>query len=46
MPGEDVDAESEWLEEAAGRRYQTYREGRLAARGSDEALLEARKKLA
>jgi putative addiction module component (TIGR02574 family) len=45
MPGEDVDAENEWLEEAE-RRYQAYRQGRIASRGSDEALQEARKKLA
>jgi putative addiction module component (TIGR02574 family) len=44
MPGEDVDAEEEWLEEAE-RRYKDYREGKTSARSVHEAMSEARKKL-
>lgn len=43
-PGEDVDAEDEWLAEAE-RRYRAYREGKLGARPVDDVLREARKKL-
>ncbi len=45
VPGEDVDAENEWLEEAE-RRYQAYRDGKIRARPAREAIEEARKKLA
>lgn len=45
MPGEDVDAENEWLQEAE-RRYQAYREGRIKSRPADLVIQEARKKLA
>lgn len=45
MPGEDVDAENEWLQEAE-RRYQAYREGRIKSRTADLVIQEARNKLA
>jgi putative addiction module component (TIGR02574 family) len=45
VPGEDVDAENEWLEEAE-RRYQAYREGKIKSRPADKVIQEARKKLA
>lgn len=45
MPGEDVDAENEWLEEAE-RRYKAYREGKINSRPADEVFREARKILA
>lgn len=45
MPGEDVDAEDEWLQEAE-RRYQAYREGRIKSRPADLVIREARNKLA
>ncbi len=44
-PGEDVDAENEWLVEAE-RRYQAYREGRIGSRPADEVIQDARKNLA
>ena len=43
-PGEDVDAEEEWLQEAE-RRYRAYREGKMGARSAHEVLSDARKKL-
>jgi putative addiction module component (TIGR02574 family) len=43
-PGEDVDAEHEWLAEAE-RRYRAYREGKMTARTVSDVLREARKKL-
>ena len=45
MPGEDVDAENEWLQEAE-RRYQAYRDGRIKSRPADLVIQEARNKLA
>ena len=42
VPGEDVDAEDEWLQEA-GRRYQAY--GRIKSRPADLVIQEARNKL-
>jgi len=44
-PGEDVDAEDEWLKEAE-RRYRAFREGKSTARSAEEVLGDARKKLA
>ena len=43
-PGEDVDAEEEWLAEAE-RRYREYQAGRMTARSSEQVLKDARKKL-
>ena len=43
-PGEDVDAETAWLEEAE-RRYQAYRQGRLAAKPAEQVFREAKAKL-
>lgn len=43
--GEDVDAEEAWLAEAE-RRYQEYRAGRMKAIPADQALAEARRRLA
>jgi putative addiction module component (TIGR02574 family) len=43
-PGEDVDAEHEWLAEAE-RRYRAYREGKMGGRPADQVLREARKTL-
>ncbi len=45
IPGEDVDAEDDWLREAE-RRYQEYREGNIKSRPSEKVIQEARKKLA
>ncbi len=43
-PGEDVDAEASWLEEAE-RRYQVYRQGKLTAKPTDQVFREAKSKL-
>ena len=43
-PGEDVDAEEEWLAEAE-RRHREYQAGRMTARSSEQVLKDARKKL-
>ena len=43
-PGEDVNAEEEWLAEAE-RRYREYREGKMTARSTEEVLKDARNKL-
>ena len=43
-PGEDVDAEAAWLEEAE-RRYQAYRQGKLAAKPVDQVFREAKSQL-
>lgn len=40
-PGEDVDAETSWLEEAE-RRYQAYRQGKLTAKPTDQVFREAK----
>jgi putative addiction module component (TIGR02574 family) len=39
-PGEDVNAEEEWLAEAE-RRYREYREGKMTARSTEEVLKDA-----
>ena len=43
-PGEDVDAEVAWLEEAE-RRYQSYRQGKLTAKPADQVFREAKSQL-
>jgi putative addiction module component (TIGR02574 family) len=43
-PGEDVDAEAVWLEEAE-KRYQAFRQGKLAAKPVDQVFREAQSKL-
>ena len=43
-PGEDVDAEAVWLEEAE-RRYQAYRQGKLTAKPVDQVFREAKSQL-
>lgn len=43
-PGEDVDAEAAWLEEAE-RRYQSYRQGKLAAKRADQVFREVKSQL-
>jgi hypothetical protein len=43
-PGEDVDAEAVWLEEAE-KRYQAFRKGKLTARPADQVLREAKSQL-
>jgi len=43
-PGEDVDAEAAWLEEAE-RRYQAYRQGKLTAKPADQVLHDAKSRL-
>lgn len=45
IPGEEVVAEEEWLEEAE-RRYRAYREGKISGRPAEEVLRDARAKLA
>lgn len=43
-PGEDVDAEAAWLEEAE-RRYQAYRQGKMTTKPVDQAFREAKSHL-
>lgn len=43
-PGEEVDAEAVWLEEAE-RRYQAYRQGKLAGKPAEQVFRQARSKL-
>lgn len=43
-PGEDIDAEAAWLEEAE-RRYQAYRQGKLTAKPADQVFREAKSQL-
>jgi len=43
-PGEDIDAEAAWLEEAE-HRYQAYRQGKLTAKPADQVFREAKSKL-
>jgi putative addiction module component (TIGR02574 family) len=43
-PGEDVDAEAAWLEEAE-KRYQAYRQGKLTAKPVDQVFREAKSQL-
>ena len=43
-PGEDVNAEELWLE-AAERRYQEYRAGRVASKPANQVFDEAMKRL-
>jgi putative addiction module component (TIGR02574 family) len=43
-PGEDVDAEASWLEEAE-RRCHAYRQGRLTAKPTEQVFHEAKSKL-
>ena len=43
-PGEDVDAEAVWLEEAE-RRYQAYRQGILTAKPAAQVFREAQSQL-
>ena len=43
-PGEEVDAEAAWLEEAE-RRYQAYRQGQLTAKPADQVFREAKSQL-
>ena len=45
MPGEDVDAENEWLQESE-RRYQACRVGKIKSRPADLVIQEAKKNLA
>lgn len=42
--GEDVDAEELWLQEAE-RRYQEYRDGRLASKSAEQVFEDAKKRL-
>ena len=42
--GEDVDAEELWLQEAE-RRYQEYRDGRLASKAAEQVFEDAKKRL-
>jgi putative addiction module component (TIGR02574 family) len=42
--GEDVDAETAWLE-VAEQRYQDYRAGKLTSKSADKVFEEARSKL-
>jgi putative addiction module component (TIGR02574 family) len=43
-PGEDIDAEAAWLEEAE-KRYQAYRQGKLTAKPADQVFREAKSQL-
>ena len=43
-PGEDIDAEAAWLEEAE-HRYQAYRLGKLIAKPADQVFREVRSQL-
>ena len=43
-PGEDIDAEAAWLEEAE-RRYQAYRQGMLVAKPAEQVFREAKARL-
>lgn len=43
-PGQDVDAEAAWLEEAE-RRYQAYRQGKLTTKPVDQVFREAKSQL-
>jgi putative addiction module component (TIGR02574 family) len=43
-PGEDIDAEAAWLEEAE-RRYQAYRQGTLSTKPADQVFREAKSQL-
>jgi putative addiction module component (TIGR02574 family) len=43
-PGEDIDAEAAWLEEAE-RRYQAYRQGKLTAKPADQVFQEVKSQL-
>ena len=43
-PGEDVDAEAVWLEEAESR-YQAYRQGKVTAKSADQVFREAKSQL-
>ncbi len=43
-PGEDINAEELWLEEAE-RRYQEYRAGRVASKPANQVFDEAMKRL-
>ena len=43
-PGEDVDAEAAWLEEA-GRRYQAYRQGKFVTKPAEQVFRAAKSKL-
>lgn len=43
-PGEDVDAEAVWLEEAE-KRYQAFRQGKPTARPVDQVFREAKSQL-
>ena len=43
-PGEDLDAEAAWLEEAE-RRYQAYRKGKLTAKPVDQVFREIKSQL-
>ena len=43
-PGEDVDAEAAWLEEAE-KRYHAYRQGKLIAKPVDQVFREAKSQL-
>ena len=43
-PGDDVDAEAAWLEEAE-QRYQLYREKKLTSIPADQVFREAKSKL-
>lgn len=44
-PGEDIDAEAAWLEEAE-RRYQAYRQGTLTAKSAEQVFREAKSHIA
>ena len=43
-PGEDVDAEAVWLEEAK-RRYQAYRQEKVTAKPADQVFRQAKSQL-
>ncbi|MEW6352040.1 MAG: addiction module protein [Thermodesulfobacteriota bacterium] len=42
-PGEDVDAEELWLDEAE-RRYQEYREGRIGSKSASQVFEDAKQR--
>ena len=44
-PGDDVDAEEIWLNEAEGR-YQEYRAGSVSSKSAEQAFEDANKRLA
>jgi putative addiction module component (TIGR02574 family) len=43
-PGDDVDAEAQWVQEAE-RRYEDYRAGRISSQPAGQAFEDARRRL-